>query len=124
LTQGVDSVQIRISTRHGSVSEETQSKIIAKLEKLGRYFERITDIEVTIDLERRDEPAIDLKVNAEHKHDFVASLRGGELLASIDLVVHMIEQQLRKYKQKIQEHHRGSGARQSETSSDSGPATV
>jgi putative sigma-54 modulation protein len=117
-------VQIRISTRHGSVSEETRSKINAKLEKLGRYFERITDIELTIDLERRDEPALDLKVNAEHKHDFVASLRGGELLASLDVVVHKVEQQLRKYKQKIQEHHRGSGPRQSEAPSDSGPDTA
>jgi putative sigma-54 modulation protein len=118
----VDSVQIKISTRHGSVSEETRSKIIAKLEKLGRYFERLTEIEVTIDLERRDEPAVDLKVNAEHKHDFVASLRGGELLASLDQVMHKVEQQLRRYKQKIQEHHRGSGTRQLEASGDSGPA--
>jgi len=118
----VDLVQIRISTRHGSVSEETRSKIMAKLEKLGRYFERLTDIEVTIDLERRDEPSIDLKVNAEHKHDFVASLRGGELMASVDQVVYKVEQQLRKYKQKIQEHHRGSGTRQPGASSDAGPA--
>ena len=117
-------MQIRISTRHGSVSEETRSKIMAKLEKLGRYFERLTEIEVTINLERRDEPEVEVRVNAEHKHDFVASLRGGELLATIDQVMHKVEQQLRKYKQKIQEHHRGSGTRHSEASSDSGPATA
>jgi len=114
-------VQIKISVRHGSVSEETQSKITAKVEKLGRLFERLTQIEVTVDLERRDEPQVDLKVNAEHKHDFVASVRSGELLSSVDQAVHKIEQQLRKYKQRIQDHHRSEGGRELEISGDAGP---
>ena len=117
-------MQIRISTRHGSVSEETRSKIIAKVEKLGRTFDRLTEIEVTIDLERRDDPAVDLKVNAEHKHDFVTSIRAGELLSSVEQAVHKLEQQLRKYKQKIQERHRGSGVRQPEVPNDTGPDTA
>lgn len=114
-------MQIKISVRHGSVSEETQSKITAKLEKLGRLFERLTQIDVTIDLERRDEPQVDLRVNAEHKHDFVASFRSGELLNSVEQAMHKVEQQLRKYKQKIQDHHRSNGGRELETSSDTGP---
>jgi putative sigma-54 modulation protein len=117
-------VQIRISTRHGTVSEETRSKITAKVDKLSRYFDRLTEIEVTIDLERRDDPAVDLKVNAEHKHDFVASIRAGELLSSVEQAVHKVEQQLRKYKQKIQERHRSGGTRETEVSSDSGPETA
>jgi len=114
-------VEIKISTRHGSVSEETQSKIVAKVEKLGRLFERLTQIEVTIDLERRDEPSVDLRVNAEHRHDFVASSRSGELMASVDLVLHKAEQQLRKYKQKIQDRHRSGGDRELEVSSEADP---
>ena len=106
------------------MSEETRAKIIAKVEKLGRYFDRLTEIEVTVDLERRDDPLVDLKVNAEHKHDFVASIRAGELLGSVEQAVHKLEQQLRKYKQKIQEHHRGTGTRQLEVPSDSGPETA
>jgi len=114
-------VQIKIAVRHGSVSEESQSKIIAKVEKLGRLFERLTQVEVTIDLERRDDPSVDLKVNAEHRHDFLASSRSGDLMGSVDLVLHKIEQQLRKYKQKIQDHHRSGGGRELEVSSDAGP---
>jgi putative sigma-54 modulation protein len=108
-------VQIRISTRHGNLSEETQSKILAKVERLCRVFERLSEIEVTVDLERRDEPIVDLRVSAEHKHDFVASHRSGDLLISMDQVIHKLEQQLRKYKQKIQDHRRGDAARQPET---------
>ena len=96
-------MQIRISTRHGSVSEATRSRITEKVEKLTRLFDRLSQIEVTINLERRDAPRVDLKVSAEHKHDFVATSDSGELLSSVDAVIHKLEQQLRKYKQKIQE---------------------
>ena len=117
-------MQIKISTRHGSVSEETRSKIVAKIEKLNRYFDRLTEIDVTIDLERRDDPSVDLKVNAEHKHDFVTSIRAGELLSSVEQAVHKLEQQLRKYKEKIQGHHRGTGGRELGVPGDSEPDTA
>ena len=117
-------MQIRISTRHGHVSEETRAKITAKVEKLTRFFERLTAIEVTIDLEHRDKPNVDLRVSAEHKHGFVATNRSDELMASIDKVVDKMEQQLRKHKQKVQDRHRGSGHRQQRAPSKAGPEDV
>lgn len=114
-------METKISTRHGHLSEETQAKITSKLEKLSRYFDRLTEVEVTIDLEHRDNPSVDLKVSAEHKHDFVAAERAGELLASIDAVVEKMEQQLRKYKQKVQERHRNTGHRPPEAADELAP---
>ena len=105
-------MQISISTRHGHVSEETQAKITEKLEKLPRLYDRLSAIELTIDLEHRDTPTVDLKVSAKHKHDFVAASTLANLLASIDEVVEKMEHQLRKYKQKVQDRHRGPGHRQ------------
>lgn len=99
-------MQVTISVRHGTLSEEAQAKVAAKVEKLGHLFDRLVGIEVTVDLERRDEPIVDLRVSAEHKHDFAASQRSSDLMGAVDQVVHKVEQQLRKYKQKIQEHHR------------------
>jgi ribosome-associated translation inhibitor RaiA len=66
-------VQIKISARHGQLSDATREKISAKVEKLARLFERLSAIEVTIDLEHEQKPAVDLRVSAEHKHDFVAA---------------------------------------------------
>ena len=105
-------MEIKISTRHGHISENTQAKITEKVEKLTRFFERLSAIEVTVDLERRDTPSVDLKVSAEHKHDFVATNRSDELMVSIDKVVDKMEQQLRKYKEKVRDRHRGPGHRQ------------
>jgi putative sigma-54 modulation protein len=82
------------------------------VDKLTRLFDRLTAIHVTVDLERRDEPSVDLRVSAEHKHDFVASNRSNDLMGSMDQVLHKLEQQLRKYKQRIQDRHRGPANRQ------------
>jgi putative sigma-54 modulation protein len=111
-------VQISISSRHGQLSEATRAKLTAKLEKLSRLFDRLTSIELTVDLEHKDAPGVDLRVSAEHKHDFVATEQAGELMAAMDGALHKLEQQLRKYKQKVQEH-RGPGLRQQNLSTES-----
>lgn len=114
-------MQINISARHGHLSEETQAKIRDKVDKLPRFYDRLTAIEVTVDLEHRDAPDVDLRVSAEHKHDFVAECRSMELMVAIDDVVEKMEHQLLKYKQKVLDRHRGPSHRQMEVPADEGP---
>ncbi len=111
-------MQINISTRHGRVSEQTQEKVRQKLEKLSRFFDRLSTIELTINLEHRDNPVVDLKVSAEHKHDFCATCQAEELMAAVDKLIDKMEQQLRKYKEKVQDRHRATGMRQQAASSE------
>ena len=110
-------MQINISTRHGHVNDATQEAIREKLEKLTRLYDRISAIELTIDLEHRDAPAVDLKVSAK-KHEFMAAGQSEDLLASIDVAVDKMEQQLRKHKEKVQDRHRSTGLRQPATPGD------
>ena len=101
-------MQIKISARHGHLAEPTQQFIRDKAEKLLHLFSRLTMIDVTVDL--KDElKLVEFNVSAEHKHDFVASERNKDVLAAVDLVLAKLEGQLRKYKQKIQDHRRGPG---------------
>ena len=100
-------MQINVSTRHGNISEATEAKVIAKVEKLKRFFERLTQIEVVIDLKKEDEPLVDINVSAEHKHDFVASYQSSDLWGCIDQAMHKLEIQIKKYKEKVQTHHKG-----------------
>jgi ribosome hibernation promoting factor len=108
-------VQIKVSTRHGQLSEASQEKISAKAEKLTRIFDRLTAIDVIVDLSDEANPKVDLKVAAEHKHDFVAHDQSESLMASVDNVIEKMEQQLRKYKEKVQERHRSGEPRRRET---------
>lgn len=99
-------MQVRVSTRHGHLSEASQAKIVAKAEKLLRIFDRLTEIEVVVDLNNEQMPQVEVLVSAEHKHDFVGSDTSAELMGSVDAAVHKVEQQLRKYKEKVVERHR------------------
>lgn len=99
-------MQLSVSTRHGQLSEATQAKLRAKAEKLGRFFDRLTSIEITVDLKDEQSPRVDVNVSAEHKHDFVAREQADSLMAALDACVQKIEQQLRKYKERVQERHR------------------
>lgn len=107
-------VQIQVSTRHGHLSDTSQERIAAKAEKLLRIFDRLTAIEFIIDLTDETTPRVDLKVSAEHKHDFVAHDQSDDLMGSVDTVVHRLEQQLRKYKERAVERHRNSDPRRRE----------
>jgi putative sigma-54 modulation protein len=97
-------VQIKVSARHGHLADDAQREIRQKAEKLLHYFDRITMIEVTVDLGDRLFKKVEFRVDAEHKHDFVARDQHEELMAAVDLAVERIKHQIHKYKEKIQDH--------------------
>jgi putative sigma-54 modulation protein len=97
-------VQITISTRHGQLSSGAREKITEKVGKLLRFNERLTAVNVTVDLEHQDEPLVEIKISAEHTEDFIAADRSSSVLAALDLAMHKVEQQLRKHKEKWKDH--------------------
>ena len=107
-------MQLSITTRHGHLTEATQEKVRAKAEKLGRFFDRLMSIEVVVDLKDSQQPKVDLKVSAEHKHDFVAHEQGEHLLGVVEAAVEKVEEQLRRYKERVQERHRNPEVRRQE----------
>jgi putative sigma-54 modulation protein len=96
-------VQIRISARHGHLSDDHQREIQEKVEKLLHYFDRLSMIEVTVDLGDKLRKKVEILVDAEHKHDFVARDEADELAAAIDLAIERIKHQIHKYKERIQD---------------------
>jgi len=98
-------VLIKLSVRHGHLNDATQQLIRDKAEKLLHFFERLTMIEVMVDL-KKDLKQVEFLVQAEHKHDFVAREDHQDVLAAVDLVLNKLENQLRRYKEKIQDHRR------------------
>jgi putative sigma-54 modulation protein len=107
-------VQLSITARHGRLTDATQTKLRAKAEKLGRIFDRLMAIEIVVDLNESQKPKVDLKVSAEHKHDFVAHEQGDSLLGTVDAAVEKIEEQLRRYKERVVERHRNPEVRRQE----------
>lgn len=100
-------MQVEITCRHGSIGSEFHEYITRKSEKLLNYFERVTAIQVTLDFED-DRVRIEMLVDAEHKHDFVTRQEGevASMGGIFDQVLSKMEQQIRKYKEKLQDHRR------------------
>ena len=98
-------MQVRITTRHGSIRDEVREHIERKSEKLLTFFERVTEIAVAVDFEN-DRIRAEILVDTEHRHNFVAHDQGDEVIPTFDAAFHKMEQQIKKYKQKLQDHRR------------------
>ncbi len=98
-------MQIKISARHGHLDDATQLFIREKAEKLLHFFGRITMIEVTVDFQR-ELKWVEFNIQAEHANDIAASATAPDVLGATDQVLHKLEQQIRRYKEKIQDHRR------------------
>lgn len=98
-------MQVAISCKHGQLNGNQQEYMTRKAEKLLTYFERVTAINVTTTFEK-GRVRVEVLVDAEHKHNFVANEIGDELIPTFDVTLHKMEQQIRKYKERIQDHRR------------------
>lgn len=98
-------MQVDIACRHGSIGNALQEHTKAKSEKLLTFFERVTAINVTYDF-NKERVRVEILVDAEHKHNFVAHSDGEDAHATFDAAYHKMEQQIKKYKEKVQDHRR------------------
>lgn len=98
-------MQVAISCKHGQLTANQQEYLTRKAEKLLTYFERVTAIHVTVTKEK-GRVRVEILVDAEHKHNFVANDVGDDVVPTFDLTLHKMEQQIKKYKEKIQDHRR------------------
>ena len=97
-------MQTTISARHGHLSPATQEKITEKVEVVRKFFDRLTAISVTVDLEHRERAILELRVRAEHHDEFVAIQEADTIFAALDGVIEKMENQLRRFKERLKEH--------------------
>ncbi len=103
-------MQVAITIRHGNIRDDVREHIAKKSEKLLTYFERVTSIGVTVDFEK-DRVKVEILVDTEHRQNLVAHnigeyYEGGDVINVFDQTLHKMEKQVRKYKEKLQDHRR------------------
>lgn len=98
-------MQVAITCKHGHLNANQQEYLTRKSEKLLTYFERVTAIGVTVSFDN-GRVRVEILVDAEHKHNFVANDTGDDVVPTFDLALHKMEHQIKKYKEKIQDHRR------------------
>ncbi len=98
-----EEVTIEFKGRHDHISARMQSHAVKKLEKLGRYNDRVARIEVVAD-HAHESPEVELIVHMRRGKPMVAKDQGETFSATIDALVSKMEKQLKKQKEKRKDH--------------------
>lgn len=94
---------LTINGRNVQVTDAMKNYVMDKLTKLDKYGTRIIDIAVTMDIQRfQHQCDIVVKLN---QIKIRSSATSENMYISIDRALDKIQAQLKKYKQRIQDHH-------------------
>lgn len=94
--------RVHVTGRDVQVTEAMKNYAIEKLSKMERFNTRIIDVTVTMDIQKLDH-RVDIVMKVDHvkvRSEAVST----DMYASIDKAVDKLQSQLRKYKDRIQEH--------------------
>ena len=105
-------MQVKVSARHGQLDDAIQQQLTEKSEKLLHFFNRLTLIEVTVDLhkERDGKLKVEILATAEHDHEFVGRDEDTDVMHAFNRAANHVKQQITHYKEKIQDHRRDPSA--------------
>ncbi|MGN0243821.1 MAG: ribosome hibernation-promoting factor, HPF/YfiA family [Lachnospiraceae bacterium] len=96
-----------ISGKNIEITEGIRNTIYSKMDKLERYFTPDTEVHVTLSVEKERQK---VEVTIPMKGSIIrAEEVSPDMYASIDMILDVIERQLRKYKNKIVQKHKASG---------------
>lgn len=100
-------MQINISGHHVEVTAPLKEYVQSKLEKLERHFDQITNVQVTLEVEKQRQKAeASLNIRGNQIH---ADATHEDLYAAIDLMTDKLDRQLLKHKEKMVDRAHGSG---------------
>ncbi len=98
-------MNLQISGHHIEVTPALRQYVEDKLEPVVRHFDRVTGVTVILSVEKLKHKA-EVTLHVPGKDIFVEET-GDDLYASIDVLFDKLDRQVLKYKQKMQDHHRG-----------------
>lgn len=98
-------MQVAITSRHGSIKPEFREYITRKSEKLVRYLDQVSEIDVTLEFEG-DRVTVEMLVEIEGYHSIVAQVEGEDAGATFDRTLNKMEHQVHRYKEKLKDHRR------------------
>lgn len=98
-----EAYNVVVTGRHVLVTEPMKDYALEKLSKLERFSPRLIDINVNMDIQKLDHRVdIVMRFNSTKIKSHGSST---DMYASIDIAVDRLQNQIRRYKNKIQDHH-------------------
>lgn len=101
-------MHIILSGHHIDITDALRDYVTAKMERLERHFDSVTDIHVVLSVEKLRQKA-DATVNVSGSKLY-AETTDEDMYAAIDALVDKLDRQLKKHKEKLTDHHRDEGS--------------
>jgi ribosome hibernation promoting factor len=96
-------MQLSVTGHHIDVTPALRDYVGTKLAKLERHFDNMTDIHCILTVEKlihKAEATVHVGGSTIH-----ADSTDGDMYAAIDLLVDKLDRQVKKYKEKLTDHH-------------------
>lgn len=96
-------MQLDVTGHHVEITPALRQYVVSKLEKISRHFDLVTDAHCILTVEK-----------LRHKAEATVSVNGGkiyadateeDMYAAIDGLADKLDRQVRKYKEKLVDHH-------------------
>lgn len=94
---------IKVTGRHVQITDSMKDYVMEKISKIERFTNRIIDVNVIMDIQKLDH-FVELILKTGNLK-IVSHGVSTDMYASIDKAVDKLENQLRRYKSKIQDYH-------------------
>ena len=96
-------MQLNVSGHHVEITDSLRDYVGVKVEKIAQHFDIVSDVQCILTVEK-----------LRHKAEATASVNGGtiycdhteeDMYAAIDGLVDKLERRVRKYEEKLVDHH-------------------
>lgn len=106
-------MQINITGHHVDITAALRAYVEEKIERLERHFDNMTNIHVILSVEK-DRQKAEATVHVSRGNIYAES-EDENMYAAIDSLADKLDRQIKKHKEKLKNHHRGEGHKNSET---------
>jgi len=96
-------MNLNISGHHVEVTPPLREYVVAKLKRVERHFDHLISAEVILTVDKLQQKA-EATVHASGAN-LHAEAVNGDMYAAIDLLMDKLDQQTRKHKEKLRNHH-------------------
>ncbi|MEP6484335.1 MAG: ribosome-associated translation inhibitor RaiA [Rudaea sp.] len=101
-------MQIIVTGHQVAITDALREYVTSKFERIVRHFDHLHNVTVVLSVEKLLH-TVEATVNCSGKKIVHAEAQATDMYAAIDALVHKLDRQVTKHKEKIKDHHRDEG---------------
>jgi len=98
-------MQLSITGHHIDVTPSLRDYVSSKMDKLERHFDHVTNMHVVLSVEKLEQKA-EATLHVGNGGNLFADAVHADMYAAIDALTDKLDRQIKKHKEKLQDHHK------------------